>query len=65
MTTAKLLVDGNNEKIGKFEERHDRAADEETHEATDCGEELPLVDKRLLVDCGRPMVSHRVIFMYI
>ena len=65
MTIAQLLPEENNEEIGDFKQRHGGAADEETHEAADCGEELPLVDKRLLVDCGRPMVSHRVIFMYI
>ena len=48
--TCKLLVEENNEKIGKFKQRHGGAADEETHEAADCGEELPLVNKRLLVD---------------
>ena len=33
-----------------FSERHGRTADEETHEAAACGDELPLVDKRLLID---------------
>ena len=50
MTIAQLLPEENNEEIGEFKQRHGRAADEETHEAADCGEELPLVDKRLLVD---------------
>ena len=50
MTIAQLLPEENNEEIGEFKQRHGGAADEETHEAADCGEELPLVDKRLLVD---------------
>ena len=50
MTIAQLLPEENNEEIGEFKQRHGGAADEETHEAADCGEELPLVDERLLID---------------